>query len=133
MADVRAWHFEPLGPTLCPIGESPFRVRGLAYVSVLDYVRRKTPGGFAAVETPSPAIRSWRTSTSCSSPSEITTPCRSALVRAGGRSNASRSVISSSAGRVRLRARCHRNLSPAAPGQPLAQLIERLLLTFNRY
>jgi len=49
VAEIR-WRFEPLGAEAFAIGESPFRVRGLAYVSVLDYVRHKTPGGFAALE-----------------------------------------------------------------------------------
>jgi hypothetical protein len=44
------WRFEPFGPERFPLGESPFRVRGLAYVTVLDYVNKKTPGGLAAVQ-----------------------------------------------------------------------------------
>ncbi len=43
------WRFEPIVPSGYPVGKSPFRVRGLAYVTVLDYVKRRTPGGLAAV------------------------------------------------------------------------------------
>ncbi|MCA9599243.1 MAG: hypothetical protein KC776_38310 [Myxococcales bacterium] len=42
------WRFEPLGSELFPVGESPFRARGLSYTNALDYVQRKTPGGRAA-------------------------------------------------------------------------------------
>jgi hypothetical protein len=49
MAEPR-WRFEPLGVERFPVGESPYRVRGLAYVGVLDYIRNKTPGGFASIE-----------------------------------------------------------------------------------
>jgi hypothetical protein len=44
------WRFEPLGVDRFPLGEGPFRVRGLAYVAALAYVDRRLPGGRAALE-----------------------------------------------------------------------------------
>lgn len=45
-----AWRFEPIEPERFPRGETPFRVRGLAYVSVLDYVNRRIPGALPEVQ-----------------------------------------------------------------------------------
>jgi len=50
MSELR-FRFEPLAPKQFPVGESPFRVRGLAYVSVLDYLRKNTPAGLSQFES----------------------------------------------------------------------------------
>jgi hypothetical protein len=50
MSEAR-WQFEPFDPGDFPVGESPFRVRGLAYVSVLDYLKKRTPNGLAQFES----------------------------------------------------------------------------------
>jgi hypothetical protein len=50
MSELR-FRFDPLDPAQFPVGQSPFRVRGLAYVSVLDYLRRKTPRGLQQFES----------------------------------------------------------------------------------
>jgi hypothetical protein len=39
------WRYEPLDPTRFPVGESPFRVRGLAFVTALSYVDTRLTGG----------------------------------------------------------------------------------------
>lgn len=46
---MAAFRFEPLGPELFKIGESPFRVRGLAYMALRQYAEHKVDGGFSAV------------------------------------------------------------------------------------
>jgi hypothetical protein len=43
------WRFEPLPLDRFPLGEGPFRVRGLAYVAVLAFADRKLPGGRKAL------------------------------------------------------------------------------------
>lgn len=47
----RSWRFEPFALAQFPVGQSPFRVRGLAYVSVLDYLKKSTPGGLQQFES----------------------------------------------------------------------------------
>src|ERR1700689_3254620 len=42
------WRFEPLAPGRFPVGESPFRARGLAYVNALRYVDTRLPGARGA-------------------------------------------------------------------------------------
>ncbi len=44
-----SFRFEPLRATAFPLGEGPFRARGLAYVAALRYVDKRIPGGRAAV------------------------------------------------------------------------------------
>lgn len=39
------FRYDPLGPARFPIGQGPFRARGLAYVSSLKYVDTRLPGG----------------------------------------------------------------------------------------
>jgi hypothetical protein len=43
------WRFEPLSLDRFPLGEGPFRVRGLAYVAALAFADRKLPGGRKAL------------------------------------------------------------------------------------
>lgn len=43
------WRFEPLSTSLFPLGEGPFRARGLAYATALDYVDKRLKGGRAAL------------------------------------------------------------------------------------
>jgi hypothetical protein len=38
------WRYEPLAAGQFPVGASPFRARGLAYVNALRYVDTRTPG-----------------------------------------------------------------------------------------
>jgi hypothetical protein len=45
-----AWRFEPIEPERFPKGETPFRARGLAYGSLLDYVNRRNPGALPEVQ-----------------------------------------------------------------------------------
>ncbi len=40
----RPWRFEPLDAVTFPVGEGPFRARGLAYVNALRYVDTRIPG-----------------------------------------------------------------------------------------
>lgn len=44
-----AFRYDPFGPEAFPIGGSPFRVRGLAYMALRHYADHKLPGGFGAV------------------------------------------------------------------------------------
>jgi hypothetical protein len=39
------FRYEPLGPHRFPVGQGPFRARGLAYVVALKYVDGRLPGG----------------------------------------------------------------------------------------
>ncbi|NUP06688.1 MAG: hypothetical protein HOW73_11595 [Polyangiaceae bacterium] len=43
------FRIEPLPPSLFPIGDGPFRVRGLAYTTALEYVDTRLPGGRPAL------------------------------------------------------------------------------------
>jgi hypothetical protein len=43
-----SFRFEPLRPTAFPLGDGPFRARGLAYVAALRYVDKRLTGGRAA-------------------------------------------------------------------------------------
>lgn len=45
---VVSWRYEPLGVDRFPLGQGPFRARGLAYESALRYVDTRLPGGRAA-------------------------------------------------------------------------------------
>lgn len=57
MADPRAsspstpgsFKIEPLPLSAFPLGDGPFRVRGLAYATLLDYVDKRLPGGRPAL------------------------------------------------------------------------------------
>ncbi len=49
MAEIR-WQFDPTPLERFPLGASPFRVRGLAYVAVLEYMKKRTPGGVQSVQ-----------------------------------------------------------------------------------
>ncbi len=42
------WRYDPLDLARFPVGEGPFRARGLAFVNALKYVELKYPGGLAA-------------------------------------------------------------------------------------
>ncbi|MFT3775831.1 MAG: hypothetical protein QM820_61590 [Minicystis sp.] len=44
-----SFRYEPLGPAHFPIGQGPFRARGLAYVVALKYVDTRLPGGRRAL------------------------------------------------------------------------------------
>jgi hypothetical protein len=44
-----SWRYEVLDPATFPVGQGPFRARGLAYVSALRYVDTQTPGGRRAL------------------------------------------------------------------------------------
>lgn len=44
---MTAFRYEPLGPELFPVGQGPFRARGLAYVTALKYIDARFPGGRA--------------------------------------------------------------------------------------
>jgi hypothetical protein len=39
------WRFDPLDPRRFPVGEGPFRVRGVAFEAAMHYVDRRVPGG----------------------------------------------------------------------------------------
>ena len=39
------WRYEPLDPRRFPVGDGPFRVRGVAFVTALGYIDRRLPGG----------------------------------------------------------------------------------------
>src|SRR4051794_35932739 len=43
-----AWRYEPLDPNRFKVGDGPFRVRGLAYAGLFQYVDHRLPGGRAA-------------------------------------------------------------------------------------
>src|SRR5579872_6508071 len=43
-----AWRYEPLDTRQFPLGEGPFRARGLAFVNALRYVDERLPGSRAA-------------------------------------------------------------------------------------
>lgn len=45
------FRFEPIGVDRFPLGDGPFRVRGLAYVAALAYVDKRVSGGRAVLET----------------------------------------------------------------------------------
>jgi eukaryotic-like serine/threonine-protein kinase len=49
VAQAPALRFEPLPVTKFPLGQGPFRVRGLAYGTMLDFVDKRLPGGRAAL------------------------------------------------------------------------------------
>ncbi len=135
MADVRAWHFEPLGPTLFPIGESPFRVRGLAYVSVLDYVRRKTPGGFAAVEGAfaGDPILAYFDQLFVALGNYDAVPLLCLFVLAAKLERKPIGDFIERRARASARSDAAGTFRPLLQAKSLAQLIERLPLTFNRY
>jgi hypothetical protein len=44
------FRFDPIGTDRFPLGEGPFRVRGLAYVAALAYVDKRLQGGRAALD-----------------------------------------------------------------------------------
>lgn len=44
------FRFEPFPPARFPVGQGPFRARGLAYVMALKYIDARLPGGRAAFE-----------------------------------------------------------------------------------
>src|SRR5262245_5160266 len=44
-----SWSYEPLPVSRFALGEGPFRVRGLAYVTALEYVDRRLAGGRRAL------------------------------------------------------------------------------------
>ncbi len=44
-----SFRFEPIGVDRFPLGEGPFRVRGMAYVALLAYVEKRLPGGKQAL------------------------------------------------------------------------------------
>jgi hypothetical protein len=46
---VGRWRYEPLDLNRFPPGEGPFRVRGVAFVTALSYVKRRLPGGREAL------------------------------------------------------------------------------------
>src|SRR5262249_48282944 len=52
-AGADAWRYDPLPVGMFALGESPFRVRGLAYSTLLEYVQRYLPGGMEALVPPS--------------------------------------------------------------------------------
>lgn len=43
------WNFEPISLARFPLGEGPFRVRGLAYLAAMAYVEHRLPGGRIAL------------------------------------------------------------------------------------
>ena len=43
------FRFEPLGPSVFPVGDGPFRARGLAYLATLEYVDKRLSGGRSAL------------------------------------------------------------------------------------
>ncbi|MEO7328156.1 MAG: hypothetical protein ABI193_06240, partial [Minicystis sp.] len=47
MSMVR-WQYQPFGLQQFPLGEGPFRIRGLAYMTALKYVDTRLRGGRAA-------------------------------------------------------------------------------------
>jgi hypothetical protein len=135
VTEARAWSFEPLGPALFPIGESPFRVRGLAYISTLDYVRRKTPGGFSALESAfagEPFLR-YFDQLFVALGSYDAAPLLRLFVLAAKLEHQSVAEFIQRRARASARSDAERTLRPLLSAKSLAQLAERLPLAFNRY
>lgn len=130
-----AWRFEPLEPERFPNGETPFRVRGLAYVSVLDYVNRKTPGGLEAVRArvahePS---RRYLSQLFVSLGDYDAAPLLSLFLAAAAIQNATPAAFIEKRSGASAKVDAGGMWKPLLSAKSLEQMIERLPVAFNRY
>jgi hypothetical protein len=130
---VGAWCYEPLDTVRFPPGEGPFRVRGVAFVTALNYVERRLPGGWdALVASMDESVASY-----CDQAFDLTESYdASVLLRL---LVVAAKVAHAPVGRfIEARSRWSANGERRGPLQPAAaaspeKMAERLHLDFNRY
>jgi hypothetical protein len=129
------WRFEPFPPTTFPVGESPFRVRGLAYVSMLEYLEKKTPRGLAQFESMlegDPFLPYYRQIFVPFGDYDATPLLRMFLTAAAYEGVSAARFIEDRA-RGSARSDSQGLWKPLLSAKSLAQLVERLPVAFNRY
>jgi len=129
------WRFEPFSPNAFPVGESPFRVRGLAYVSVLEYLDKKTPHGLPQFESMlegDPFLPYYRQIFVPFGDYDAT-PLLRLFLTASAYEGVSVARFIEDRARGSARSDAQGMWKPLLSAKSLQQLVERLPVAFNRY
>jgi hypothetical protein len=130
-----SWRFEPIELDRFPNGETPFRVRGLAYLSVLEYVRKKTPGGFDAARAciANPAASKYVDQLFVSLGDYDASPLLSLFLAAARVENAAPGAFIERRSGASAKSDAGGMWKPLLSTKSIEQMIERLPVAFNRY